>query len=72
MPLVASPEWHRKPACALQVFSSVSLQFDITFETDSVSFPKDILDSVCTYSSISASLHNVMLQFKDSVTASRL
>ena len=27
--------------------------------------------TVCTYSSTSASLHNVMLQFKDSVTASR-
>ena len=53
-------------------FGSHSLQFEITLETDSVSFPKDSPDSVCTYSSISASLHSVTLQFKDSVTASRL
>lgn len=38
--------WHRKPACVLRVFRSISLQFGITSETDSVSFPKDILDSL--------------------------
>lgn len=46
VPFVASPLSHRKWACVQWVLSSSSLQLDVTFVTDSVSFPKDILDSV--------------------------